>query len=758
MKNIFNHSLGPRSHYRLHPVELERSQNSNAVRVLPGCRSCSLDWGNCKLSVADDEVHDVVRLEMNFPEIKWTRTLPKIDGLLPCTLQELEIMRWIAEEEPESPAATIVRGSGVKYTPIKRYPCLYPHELEHEVLEIVPGMTDKEILEAGEDAINRQLVLLCPAPASTCGEKVNSNGNPDSHPDVQAEVRTLAAKWPVRQCLAANTVEKGIVDITPVATCRDTASSHGGSTCCLWQPVGEVKSDWKPPKEIRTHKTKEDLRWILQNRGGKQNDLALHDSWDGATTSQIAPAVMALQHRRATVNPTRLYDTEDATIEEGLRVTHYIAISYCWSDWPKPDGDEMLRKKLKTLSAKLGVRYFWVDRWCVMQEKEEDKAREIPRMRDYYKGASACVVMIGPHEGEHFGCVPQQSGMILSAAQQLRLNGAGLTSLVESNWASRVWTLQEALMPRQVVYAVRDQLIDGDFVSELLAYAEHAHNGTTDHFGCYRWDPNYPVIISPRHIMMEKGQLAITRSIFGGEQQYNELCSEDGSVLMSFEEALALVHDRIASVREDYIYGVLGMSMGGQKISVEYGIDWRKMLEKVKVAGLLTERQLAAPSINKQPELSWLPENNDPAYGPFLNGERLAVGFGRPKLIWSEQGATVIAAEFTWKTEHLHYFDWRTNNIHNMPCQAVRGLIEVEGIMALVCATSSKHFLHTKRLEGTHLMLCRETGQETIGIRVSGDLQSGHVRREDGYVLELHHWVEPGHPNLLKGRRWFIGI
>lgn len=79
-------------------------------------------------------------------------------------------------------------------------------------------------------------------------------------------------------------------------------------------------------------------------------------------------------------------------------------------------------------------------------------------------------------------------------------------------------------------------------------------------------------------------------------------------------------------------------------------------------------------------------------------------------------------------------------------------------MLARVGATSTEP-LTRERMNGTHVMLCagvnRDT-EDTVAIRVLGDIESGSVYRQDGYVLELHQWLE-GDPESLNGRHWTLG-
>lgn len=739
-------------------------QLASSVRTLPGCRPCGLRWNECEVDLNENDNGQGVIVCFQLAGTAWTRELKMKNGQLQVNLQELEILRWIAEGET-SAAFLRLRDYHIQYVPQKRYCCLFPHQAiaAHDVMEIVSGMTTVKLKEVGEEAIRDCLVMLCPAPAPLCTER--------SHTSVIDEVHELAQHWPARQVLCAPAVD-GMIDICPVYICRNDAIHNQ----CIVFETDETRTAMTPT-DIRTNMLLGAMHVRVEHitKGAINNpQIALHPSWHGDIFSATQDAVLQCQHRRANAQPTRLFDAHEETIKSGIRPEHYLALSYSWGEWPVAKNDA-LTAKIKEMSRRLAVRYFWVDRWCINQHDDADKAREIKRMREYYMGASGCVVLAGP-TAEPFQCLPQHSGTILSAFQQIMLNQSGLQSLIRCEWATRVWTLQEALLSRQLVYAVQDQLIDGDFISELVAYIEtfsEEFSGDGEPggeepewlggYGSYRWNATAATIVYPRQFRLRKAsndslQFTILRTVFGGEQQYEQL-QLAGGVTMEFEEALTMVTDRNATNKEDYVYGILGICEGGDKIDVKYEITWRNMLEKLQKAGMITERQLASPTVNDLPGMSWLPKCGS-GYGPFKNMERLAAFVPRPRLSFSEQGVTVLGAVFEW--EEFECKEWDVLNIHGMACHLVRGTIrfpDTPGLLAKVGGTTTPQSgFHGDRMSGIHVMLCQDVDEntsDTVAIKVSGDIDGGNVRREDGYVLELHRWVE-GDPRLLKGRQWTI--
>lgn len=646
-------------------VDEPLGQLSNTSRALPGCRPCGLNWAECQQELRESQ--DGVNIALHLDGIEWTREVKKTKGdRLQCNLQELEVLRWIAEGDAPG-AAEFLNDYGIDYQPRRRYSCLFPHPAgsTHDVLEILPGMTASELQDIGKEALRQSLVLLCPVPASLCAQT--------SHTSVREEVYQLATFWPLRQVLD-DAAADGMVDIGPVTLCRN----HPTEDCCILFDTGREEV-LGPQTRIKFADADVQRVTEIAHRGRNNPQIALHDSWHTDIQETTQPAVLRCQRKKAMSQPTRLYDSYERTIKCGIRPHHYLALSYCWAEWPE-EKEYALRDEIGELSQRLGIRYFWVDRWCIKQDDESDKAMEIPRMKDYYMGASACMVLAGPSV-KPFGCVPRHDGAILSAYQQLMQNKDGISSLMSCPWASRVWTLQEAMMAQQVIYAVGKQLIDGDYISELVAYASSfpdiytgdPQQGTEwiGGYGSYRWNARAPSVVPPGQFMMRDGgrRLTIRRTPFGGEQLFSFLQSMDVGVLLPLEEAFTMTRRRLAAVQDDYIYGILGISQGGHRVNVEYNIGWRVMLDKLKEAGLLTDRLLAAPTANKVPELSWLPAfdaDSTESYAPFENMERLASFMLRPKLSWSGRAAVVFGAVFEWVESE--YYDEYFINIRGLGC------------------------------------------------------------------------------------------
>ncbi|KZT03683.1 uncharacterized protein LAESUDRAFT_814544 [Laetiporus sulphureus 93-53] len=123
----------------------------------------------------------------------------------------------------------------------------------------------------------------------------------------------------------------------------------------------------------------------------------------------------------------------------------YIAISYVWRGNPvspddpdsrypgfnvkgAQDDSDLVGIGLLTFIArcswKMGYRYLWLDRLCIIQDNREDKRTQIQNMYAIYRHCGACLVLPGGIQRT----VPLHE---------------------ETSWITRAWTLQEAVAPKE---------------------------------------------------------------------------------------------------------------------------------------------------------------------------------------------------------------------------------------------------------------------------------------------------------------------
>jgi hypothetical protein len=159
----------------------------------------------------------------------------------------------------------------------------------------------------------------------------------------------------------------------------------------------------------------------------------------------------------------------------------YIAISHTWAerlfdDIPRFDsslGGRAIRKAVsETFPA---VNYCWVDNFCILQDNENDKFEQIPLMGNIYRDADAVLIIHAYELGLTQDELDQALEGVEGALELRRLRtpftdvrwrywkkGDGYTKIVraanalakfaQSDWSSRVWTLQEFIFACTIVW------------------------------------------------------------------------------------------------------------------------------------------------------------------------------------------------------------------------------------------------------------------------------------------------------------------
>lgn len=153
-------------------------------------------------------------------------------------------------------------------------------------------------------------------------------------------------------------------------------------------------------------------------------------------------------------NIVRLADTEG-------RSESYLALSYVWGSTQK--NDPLTRAKLATskrgilttdlpramqdaidITMKLGFRYLWVDRYCIVQDDLDDCAEEISMLAEYYENAALTMAI-----------QPELSRMDTFSRWGCQVFNRGRYCM----WWTRTWILQEVILASALLSADADVLL-----------------------------------------------------------------------------------------------------------------------------------------------------------------------------------------------------------------------------------------------------------------------------------------------------------
>ncbi|KAH7084223.1 heterokaryon incompatibility protein-domain-containing protein [Paraphoma chrysanthemicola] len=160
----------------------------------------------------------------------------------------------------------------------------------------------------------------------------------------------------------------------------------------------------------------------------------------------------------------QLIDCETRQIGPAPANCKYAALSYVWgsssdtpqfaSQLPAPGLMPLLVEDAMKCTRELGLKYLWIDRYCIDQHDATTKYATIQRMDQIYR-QSAITIINAARSGADCGlagvstvplrkhCVASIDGRIFSAFPDIR------AEVLSSAWSSRGWTYQEGLLARR---------------------------------------------------------------------------------------------------------------------------------------------------------------------------------------------------------------------------------------------------------------------------------------------------------------------
>lgn len=151
----------------------------------------------------------------------------------------------------------------------------------------------------------------------------------------------------------------------------------------------------------------------------------------------------------------------------------YLALSYVWGSGSEVNPNKLPKILPNTIedavivAKKLGYRYLWVDRYCIDQENEEEKADQCGKMDLIYQNADLTIIAaIGedPTYGLPGVSLRKRKSRHLTACSKIGKHFLISTeswpkAAVEgTTWKTRAWTYQEALLSRRRLVFTEEQM------------------------------------------------------------------------------------------------------------------------------------------------------------------------------------------------------------------------------------------------------------------------------------------------------------
>ncbi|PMD16560.1 HET-domain-containing protein [Hyaloscypha hepaticicola] len=174
---------------------------------------------------------------------------------------------------------------------------------------------------------------------------------------------------------------------------------------------------------------------------------------------------------KVTLSGFRLIDCHNLCIVPAPNHCEYVALSYVWGNRLDEANTDVLGshtplviQDATRVAYRLGVRYVWVDRYCIDQNSEE-KDHQIRNMNLIYRGAKLTIIAAAGEDPSFK--LPRVSSKERTPQPILQVKGHLLISslpdpsaeLSSSKWASRGWTYQEGFLSRRRLVFARSQVL-----------------------------------------------------------------------------------------------------------------------------------------------------------------------------------------------------------------------------------------------------------------------------------------------------------
>ncbi len=205
--------------------------------------------------------------------------------------------------------------------------------------------------------------------------------------------------------------------------------------------------------------------------------------------------------------PTSMFDMEtmsafllDPTCASCISaMDDYSVVSYAWGECVEVDGfKELLPMKslqsmLETLvSIKDMSRYIWIDALCIDQDSDEDKKKNLPLMSGIYTNCRCCYAFAGL-ELEKFVNKGFLDDKQRSAEVHYYIKGhcdepmgsrvgyntntvlSLMRKILRSAWFTRVWTVQEYLLPRILYFVTKDLMFNKEDFVDFISNTTHEY-------------------------------------------------------------------------------------------------------------------------------------------------------------------------------------------------------------------------------------------------------------------------------------------
>ncbi|KAI8961961.1 heterokaryon incompatibility protein-domain-containing protein [Daldinia sp. FL1419] len=324
------------------------------------------------------------------------------------------------------------------------------------------------------------------------------------------------------------------------------------------------------------------------------------------------------------------------SLTEDGQILHYTALSYVWGD---PSFDSFieceggilpinrgcfqalrsLRDSLRDTNKSLAFTpYFWVDAVCINQSDEREKSIQVQLMGDIYRSAETVLCFVGDSYSQEdlyvSNCLGSKAGSRRHFLRRdLRPSGgwmadrdilgannlreSAVRKLFESQYWTRLWTFQEALLSHRKIVFLGTDMIEWESVGTLLQQAAVVKREGISHLLPKAIHFHSLTTTSPMLRLLLDGNSV--NSTKGFNKTYTQSLSLEIRRILSFSSELKTSDPR------DKIYALVGVMAA---LEVDLGIDYSRPL------ALIYKDSFSAFSMKACSFQRWTPKTADVSF------------------------------------------------------------------------------------------------------------------------------------------------
>ncbi|KAN0098329.1 Heterokaryon incompatibility protein (HET) domain containing protein [Hyaloscypha variabilis] len=503
----------------------------------------------------------------------------------------------------------------------------------------------------------------------------------------------------------------------------------------------------------------------------------------------------------STVLPSRLIDlgtrNEDIPllVETAGSNSKYVALSYCWgkdstslkfqtttstiSSFKKRLPLEHIPKTIKdavAITKRLGFRYLWVDRLCIIQDNKADWQTEVQKMRYIYEGAVCTIAAVGAKDSGEGCFLPRQREISVPLPLQtctlfVSLPPAGLKfetletmqstlEMEDSVWSTRAWVFQERLFSRRMILYGRSQIF-WECRMHLDSERRFGHDaGYSYKSSCYQYCHDFKKLVNIQisKTVQESSSSSSTLNPISSPYNWNEIVAQYSQMELTCESDRLPAIDSLAQAvqQQTKLEVCAGTWLGNLPQTLFWWPFWWDEYE-IEVArkykwqdsppkGARNPR-LVRSSKFEAPTWSWLAAGTPVSFYPFFRATVLSIE--RPKFLLdsttpnhSSQSAAkleiwahTITADRTGEQCGPTVFKNRTEQWHKVPSTNFNGIWdrwEAEGIYGLI------DHEHSERYNGLVLFDDPESAPGSFDCAILG---AGPGILDDSDVLTIYFLI-----------------